>query len=175
MRTSAALALAALLMPLPAIYAQQPQNSTSPALYKVEFTIHDGSDAAAKAARHYTLLTDANEKAVLKVGNRVPIATGSSAGGTVTQYTYIDVGVNIECVLRDMGGKIAMHGTVDLSTITQHDAAPGAANPPNPTVGQTRLELNTAVTPGRPTVVAAIEDPATMRQFQVEATVTKAD
>lgn len=175
MRTSVTLAVAAMLMPLPALYAQEPQNSTTPVLYKVEFNIHDGSDAAAKTGRHFTLLTDANQKAVLKVGNRVPIATGSAAGGTVTQYTYVDVGVNIECVLRDTGGRIAMRGTVDLSSITQHDAAPSAANPPNPTVGQTRLELNTAVIPGRPTVVAAIDDPTTMRQFQVEATVTKAN
>jgi len=172
MRTSVGLAVAALLLPLPAIYAQEPPNSTGPALYKVEFTIHDGSDPAAKAGRHYTLLTDAGQKAVLKVGSRVPIPTGSS-GGTVN-YTYIDVGVNIVCVLREAGNRIMIDGNVDLSGIRQPDTTP-MANLANPTVGQTRLELNTAVVPGRPTVVAAIEDPATMRQFQVEATVTKAN
>jgi len=148
----------------------------------VEFNIHDGSDAAAKTGRRYTLLVDANRKAVFKVGNRIPVATGSFQPGVAgvgvnpmvnTQYSYIDVGVNIECVVSEMNGKVAMHGSLDLSTATEHGAAQGAANPPNPTVGQTKLDIDTAVELGKPTVIASIDDPVNLRKLQVEATVAK--
>ena len=177
MRLSLALAAAALLM---VQWPARAQDARGPAIYKVDFDIHDSGDAAGKA-RHYTLLTSANQKAIFKVGSRVPVATGSFEPGTGgganplvnTQYTYIDVGVSIECTVGDVNGRLMMHGNIDVSTILKHEAATPSANPPNPTVAQTKLQLDTAVDPGKPTVVAAIDDPATMRQFQVQATVTR--
>jgi hypothetical protein len=178
MRTSLALAAAALLMLQGSVHAQEPRG---PALYKVEFTIRDGAGAAAKV-RRYSLLTAPGEKAVFKVGNRVPTATGSfqpGAGGVGinplvnTQYTYLDVGVNLECTVVEAGpNRLAMRGLIDISSIVQHQAAQGAT-PPNPTVAQTRLQLDTSIEPGKPTVVASMDDPETTRQFQVEATVTR--
>jgi len=173
MRSSVWLVATALLIPQLAVHAQE----KGPGIYKVEFKIRDGNDAAAKAGRHYTLLMEVDHKAVFKVGNRVPVATGSfqpGAGPATTQYTYLDVGVNIECMVSEAGnGRLAMHGSLDLSTMMQNDAGSRAASPPNPTVGQTKLDLETAIEPGKPTVVAAIDDPANLRQFQVEATITR--
>jgi len=178
MRTCVALIAAALLVPPLAVHAQERK---SPGLYKVEFNIHD-TTGAAKPGLRYTLLIEANRKAVFKVGDRVPVATGSfqpgSNGGSPlvsTQYTYVDVGVNIDCIVSEMDNKVLMHGSIDLSTVVAHEAAARGANPPNPTVGQTKLELDTILEPGKPTVVAAIDDPANSRHFQVEATVVKAD
>jgi hypothetical protein len=176
-RFSVAPIAAALLLPLLSVHAQERGGLPS---YKVEFNIRDGSDPAAKAGRHYMLLMDPGHKAVFKVGNRVPVASGSfqpSTGGTginpLTQYTYLDIGVNIECTVSEMNGRVAMHGNLDLSTMMEHDAASHAANPPNPTIVQTKLELDTAIEPGKPTVIAALDDPVNTRQFQVEATVTR--
>jgi hypothetical protein len=44
---------------------------------------------------------------------------------------------------------------------------------PNPIIGQTKLNLDTAVDLGKPTIVAAIDDPLNARKLQVEAIVTK--
>jgi len=170
---------AAVLLPQLAVHAQ---DRKGPATYRVEFTIREGRDVAAKGGRHYTLMADADRKAVFKVGNRVPVASGSfqpGVGGVGvnplvnTQYTYLDVGVNIECVVSEMNGRTAMHGDLDLSTVMQPDAPRSGANPPNPTVVQTRLQVDTAIEPGKPTVIGAIDDPATARQFQIEALVTR--
>jgi len=177
MRTFLALAAAALLVPQAAVRAQERKD---PALYKVEFNIRDGSGAAGKPALHYALLTELNHKAVFKVGSRVPVATGSfqpGVGGVgvnplvSTQYTYLDVGVNIECQLSDANGRISLHGVLDISSVAEHESAPHA----NPTLVQTRLDLETALDPGKPAVVAAIDDPASTRHFQVEAIVTRAN
>lgn len=178
MRALVALIAGAVLLPL----AVQAQGTGGHPTYKVEFNIRDASDAAGKTGRRYTLLMEPGRKAVFKVGSRVPVATGSlqpGVGGVGvnplvnTQYTYLDLGVNIDCIVEERNGKMAMHGELDLSTTAQHDAASRAANPPNPTVVQTKLALDTAIDLGKPTVIAAIDDPVTTRQFQVESTITR--
>ena len=146
----------------------------------MEVNIHDGSDAAARTGRRYTMLVDDSHKAVFHVGNRVPVATGSfQPGGGVakvnTQFTYMDTGVNIECTVRESGGKVALHGSLDLSTIARHDAEPGAIDVPSPTIGQTKLELDATLELGKPTTVASIDDPVTARQLRVEATITSSN
>ena len=174
MRFQFALLAAALLLPQVPVQAQEKRDSGALPTYKVEFLIRDGGDPATKATRRYTLLMDQGRKSVLKMGNRLPVSTGSflpnSPGASpITQYTYLDVGASIECSINETNGRIEMHGNLDLSSVMQHDAAPRA----NPTLAQTRLDLSTVVELGKPTVIAAIDDPAGARQFQVEATVTR--
>jgi len=161
MRLSAAMLAAALLLPQLAVRAQEKPNG--PPSYKVEFNIQEG----AKGSRHYTLLTDSNRKAVFKAGNRVPVASGS------TEYTYLDIGANIECIVGEMNSKLTLHGSLDLSTVAPVDPSVRSGNSPNPTVVQTKVTLDTGIELGKPTVIASIDDPASARQFQVEATVTR--
>jgi hypothetical protein len=49
------------------------------------------------------------------------------------QYTYLDTGVNIECRLRELNGKIALNADFDISAVRQHEKA-DTLHPPNPTV-----------------------------------------
>jgi hypothetical protein len=74
-------------------------------------------------------------KTVFKVGNSVPVVTGG------TQFTYIDVGMNIDCMV--------------------------AENSPvqNPTISQIKLSLDTSVAAGKPTVVASFDDPVAITKM----------
>lgn len=175
MRIPLAWMAAALVAPQIPVHAQ---DRPVPATYKVEFNIRDGSDVA-KTGRHYTLLVEPNRKAVFKVGSRVPTISGSfqPASNTLvnTQYTYLDIGVNIECIIAENNGRIEMHGSMDLSGIAPVDGAVRGSGMPNPSIVQTKLDLDTSVTLGRPTVIASIDDPVTARQVQVEATVARAN
>jgi len=179
MRTKAVLFLTTLLIPaLPVIGQEKGADS---GVYKVEFNIHDGSDAAAKTGRRYTIMIEGNEKGVFRVGQKVPYATGSfqpgvaSAGVTPlvsTQFNYAEVGVNIDCRIIEFNGKVRVKATLDLSTVVQHEkTAPQV--PPMPIIGQLRIEVNALVNTGKPTLVASVDDPVTLRKFDVEATVTK--
>jgi len=183
MRRSVALVAAALLLPQLAVHAQEKKDSVGRATYKVELNIRDSSDTSAKAARHYMLLMDPGRKTVLKIGTRVPVATTASfqpgTGGTAinplvnTQYQYIDAGLTIECLVMEVNGRITISGNIDFVTVMQHEAAGRGGTPANPTLTQTKLDLDAAVESGMPTVIAAVDDPASARQFQVEATVTR--
>ena len=157
MRCSAALVLA--------ILAAAPAFAET--VYKVEFNIRDGNESA-KAGRRYTMLINNGTKGVFKLGSRVPVATGS--GGN-TQFTYIDVGVNIDCTITEHGAGVGLNANVDLSMIAPPEK--GVPPAPNPTITQVRFNLNADLPPGKPTAVTSVDDPVTMRKFEVEATVTK--
>src|SRR5205823_5606259 len=138
---------------------------------KVDLTIRDSGDASGKSGRKYSLLLNSGIKGVFKIGNRVPMATSSS--GTVggnTQFTYVDVGVNIDRIVQDNGGRMSMHADMELSTAI----APEKGSPiTNPTISQIKLGIETAMSPGKPTIVASFDDPITSRKFEIEAVATK--
>jgi hypothetical protein len=152
------LLLAALVAP---VFAQGPE----PVVYKADFLIRDSTDTAAKAARKYTIVVNRAMKGTFRVGNRVPISTEPGS----KSFQYVDIGVNIECIVQEAGGKISMHADLDMSTASQGDKNPGG----NPTISQIRVNIDTAISPGKPVVVAAFDDPLTSRKFEVEATVTR--
>jgi len=170
MRISAWMIAAALLCPVLAVHAQDSREGLT---YKVDFTIRDTGDAGGKTGRKYSLLVNRSQKTTFKVGNRVPIATGGTSGGTLvnTQFTYIDVGMNIDCVVNESGSKFAIHGDLDISTAVMPDKSPSAVQ--NPTISQIRLNMDTTVAAGKPTVVASFDDPVTARKFDIDVSITK--
>ena len=168
MQISAWIMAAALLGPGLANAQDSRENST----YKVDFTIRDSGDAGGKAGRKYSLLVNRAQKTAFKVGNRVPVISGGTGGvGGNAQFTYIDVGVNIDCVVAEAGSKLAMHADLDISTAVMPEKAANAA--PAPTISQIRLNLDTTVVPGKPTVVASFDDPVTSRKFDIDVAITK--
>jgi Bacterial type II and III secretion system protein len=168
MRFSAWMMAAALLAPGLVVHAQE----SSP--YKVDFTIRDTGDAGGKTGRKYSLLVTHNQKTVFKVGNRVPVATGGTSGSAMTvntQFTYIDVGLNIDCAVAEAGSKFAIHADLDISTAVMPDK--NLSSVQNPTISQIKLNLDTILAPGKPTVVASFDDPVTGRKFDLDMTITK--
>jgi hypothetical protein len=168
MRVSVLMMAAALVAPGMVAHAQLTRDGS---VYKVDFNIRDSGDAGAKSGRKYSMLLNSGIKGVFKVGNRVPTATGVANGSVMnTQFTYIDVGMNVEAVVAEQGAKYAMHASLDVSTAVQ---AAKDAPVQNPTISQIRVDMDTSVMPGKPTVVASFDDPVTGRKFDVEATITK--
>jgi hypothetical protein len=175
---NALLAIASLAALLP-LHAQS-TNKEGPQLYRVEIDFRDGNDAGSMTDRRYSLLVTESRKAVFKVGSKSPAVSGSAqsqTGNTVvsTEITYLDVGVNIDCVVVAVGtsSKVALHGSLDLSTISGE--AQVASGVRNPVIRQTKLDLDATLELNKPTVLATIDDPITARKLQVEATVTKAN
>jgi general secretion pathway protein D len=88
------------------------------------------SDANTKVLQSPQLRAVDNAKATLKIGDRQPTATGSFQPGiggvginplVNTQFTFIDVGVNVEIVCRvHDNGDVSMHVDLDISSVTGH-------------------------------------------------------
>ncbi len=169
MRISALMMAAALLGPVMAVHAQDTRDRST---YKVDFTIRDTGDAGGKTGRKYSLTVNPGVKTVFKVGNRVPVATGGTSAGTLvnTQFTYVDVGINIECVVNEIGSKFAIHSDLDISTAVMPDKSSSLQNP---TISQIKVNLDTTVAPGKPTIVASFDDPVTSRKFDIDVAIAK--
>jgi general secretion pathway protein D len=113
-------------------------------------------------------ITD-GQKATLKIGSRVPVATGSFQAGVGvgvtgstgvvnplvnTQFQYIDVGVNIEVTPRvHPDGEISMKLTVDVSQITGTSNIGGINQP---VIGQKKEEADIRLKEGEVSVLGGL-------------------
>src|SRR5271163_2165661 len=109
------------------------------------------------------------QKATLKIGSKVPVATGSfqagvgvgvtGSSGVVnplvnTQFQYIDVGVNIEITPRvHPDGDISLKGTVDVSQITGTSNIGGINQP---VIGQKKEEADIRLKEGEVSVLGGL-------------------
>jgi general secretion pathway protein D len=99
------------------------------------------SDSQTKIVQQPQVRAVDNYKASLKIGDRVPYATGSfqpgSLGGGVgisplvsTQFNYIDTGVNVEIVPRVHGrDEVSLHVEIDLNNVTREVDLGGLKQP----------------------------------------------
>jgi len=87
------------------------------------------------------------QKATLKIGDRVPVATGSFQPGiggvginplVNTQFQYLDVGVNIDITPRVHAGReVTMKVSLDISSVTGQSNIGGISQP---IIGQRKVE-----------------------------------
>jgi general secretion pathway protein D len=87
------------------------------------------------------------QKASLKIGERVPVATGSFQPGiggvginplVNTQFQYLDVGVNIDITPKiHAGGEVTLKISMDISSVTGTSSIGGISQP---VIGQRKIE-----------------------------------
>jgi general secretion pathway protein D len=127
------------------------------------------TDSQTKIVQDPELRVTDGQKATLKIGSRVPVATGSfqagvgvgttGSAGVVnplvnTQFQYIDVGVNIEVTPRvHPDGEISMKLTVDISQITGTDSIGGINQP---VIGQKKEEVDIRLKEGEVSVLGGL-------------------
>src|SRR5260370_39229667 len=108
--------------------AQKAQVRTTPVKVQVVFTEFEG-DKKIKSLP-YTLYINAPDApewhsssfVKLRVGSRVPVYTGGTAGG----MTYLDVGTNIDARGADSDGRLLMQLNLERSWVEGEGSVPGA-------------------------------------------------
>ena len=109
------------------------------------------------------------QKASLKIGDRVPVATGSFQPGiggvginplVNTQFQYLDVGVNIDITPRvHANGEVTLKITMDVSAVTGQQNIGGISQP---IIGQRKIENEIRLKDGEANLLGGImEDQAT--------------
>jgi general secretion pathway protein D len=106
------------------------------------------------------------EKAVLKIGQRVPVATGSTQAATGvaataavsslvnTQFTYIDVGVNIEAQPRvHPDGEVSMKLVVEVSSVASFQTIGGIQEP---VISQRKIEHEVRLKDGEVNILGGL-------------------
>ena len=130
--------------------------------FSYSFTAIAG-DANTKVLQKPQLWALNNEKATLKIGDRIPIATGSfgATGGTQgygalvnTQFQYIDVGVNIDITPHIHSDReVTLKMTLEISSVTGTQNIGGINQP---TIGQRRVDLELRLLDGEVNLVGGI-------------------
>jgi general secretion pathway protein D len=105
------------------------------------------SDSSTKIIQNPQIRSVDGQKASLKIGERVPVATGSFQPGiggvginplVNTQFQYLDVGVNIDITPRvHQGGEVSLKVTMDVSSVTGNSSIGGINQP---IIGQRKIE-----------------------------------
>jgi len=121
------------------------------------------SDSNTKLLQNPEIRALNDEKASLKIGDRVPIATGSYTpgigGGNVsplvnTQFQYLDVGVNVDITPHiHSGQEVTLKMVLEISSVTGTNNIGGISQP---VIGQRRIEHETRLEDGEVNLVGGI-------------------
>jgi general secretion pathway protein D len=116
------------------------------------------TDSNTKVIQRPELRAIDSEKASLKIGDRVPIATGSfqsGLGGSVnTQFQYLDVGVNIDITpYVHADREVTLKMSLEISSVTGVQNIGGFNQP---TIGQRRIEHEARLADGEVNLIGGI-------------------
>jgi general secretion pathway protein D len=113
-----------------------------------------------------------NQKATLKIGERVPVATGSFQPGiggvginplVNTQFQYLDVGVNIDVTPHIHANReITLKITMEISSVVGQSSIGGISQP---IIGQKKLEFEIRLKDGESSLVGGIFDDSQTRSL----------
>lgn len=141
--------------------------------YGLDFSFNEVTDGKNINTRHYSMVLTAGESNEIKIGTRVPVATGSNNPATpgATQFQYLDVGTNIWAQLRERGDELMLVVRSDVSNLDTSNVAEHV--PGTPVIRQIKISGTTLLIVGKPIIIGSMDDPNSKRQFQLEVTATK--
>lgn len=116
------------------------------------------SDSNTKVIQRPQIRVMDSEKASLKIGDRIPIATGSFQSGLTqgvnTQFQYIDVGVNVDITpYVHVGNDVTLKMSLEVSSVTGQQTIDGVTEP---TIGQRRIEHEARLADGEVNLIGGI-------------------
>jgi general secretion pathway protein D len=104
-----------------------------------------------------------NQKAILKIGNKVPTASGSFQPGiggvginplVNTQFQFLDVGVNVDILPKIHGtDEVSLHVDMDISNVTDHVDLGGISQP---VIGQRKVTFDVRMREGEVNILGGL-------------------
>lgn len=156
--------------------AQEASRKESPQLgvYHLDFVWGELEGAKRLNSRSYTMDVIEGQRGKLRVGTRVPVATGDKG------IQYLDVGMNIDCeakskedVVRLKEDVVWLDLNVEASSFALDASGKATYASGNPIMQSIRTALTTSVAAGKPTVISTVDDPNSDRKFELAVTATR--
>jgi hypothetical protein len=148
---------------------EKPQSSIS--TYKLDYVFSELQDNKRINTRSYTVLLRLMDRGSIRLGDRVPIVAGSSKEG-VSQFQYLDVGMNIDCRVEP-----ASESDITLFTNVENTSAapeqPSENRTGSPVLRQVRYQMENVVPLNKQILLGSADEVNGTRRFQIEVTATK--
>jgi general secretion pathway protein D len=130
------------------------------------------SDSSTKLIQNPQIRAVDGQKASLKIGDRVPVATGSFQPGiggvginplVNTQFQYLDVGVNIDITPKVHAGReVTLKISMDISSVTGQSNIGGISQP---VIGQRKIEHEIRLKEGEVNIMGGILEDQDIRSL----------
>lgn len=140
--------------------------------YRLDFSLNELDDGKKVNTRHYTMNLMPGQPDTIKIGTRVPVATGPRNTNNPlvsTQFQYIDVGTRIDGHVFGPDAQPQLHVSSEISNVDSAEAD----QLPAPLIREIRIEGTTLLVVGKPILIGSVDDPNSKRQFQLEVMVTQ--
>jgi len=143
--------------------------NTEPTFFKLDFVVKEVDAGKVLNSRSYSLIasTDRQFAPSIRTGSKIPSVAGPNG-----QYTYLEVGVNIDCrYLKQMEQSLALQVTADVSSLTQEVPSPSQTND-HPIIRQNKWSSEVVVPLRKPFLIFSSDDNTTKHQMQLQITAT---
>ena len=168
----ATLFLVTLLLAGSAVGQNEPKPPEPSKFYKLDFVIRELQDGKIVNTRNFVLsLSQTQPSGSVRTGDKVPVSTASigSNGLVNTQFTYIDVGVNIDCrLMRVIDNQLELTVTADVSSVANQGGSPSD----RPTITTNKWNAGATIPLRKPTILFSADGASAKRQMQLEVTAT---
>ena len=136
--------------------------------FRLIYTVREMDGGKMIGVQHFAMVLATGGRTVMKQGSRVPVATGSvdtTAGHPQTQFTYLDVGLNVDASIDGYLDGVRLRTKVEQSSAAETHSLMGVDEP---VIRQTVLEGTTILTQGKPVVLGSADVSGSTRRLVVE-------
>lgn len=142
--------------------------------YRLTYTVSEMDGARQVSSQHFAMVMSAGQSTTLKQGSKVPVVTGSynpvasdkAPAGAQTQVTYLDVGMNFDATLTQMGDGAMLKFAVEQSSVAPEQSGVGTQDP---IVRQSSLKGTSYIMPNKSLVLGSLAIPGGTHHLEVEA------
>ncbi len=145
-----------------------PQESRPGSTYRLAFTVSEVQDGKSINSREYTTMVVPDDWGRLRIVTRVPY---ESTSGATHAVQYMDVGLSLDAMLRSVGNELRLEASCDISSFAIPEQAEGRSL--SPVTRDIRSQAQILVSLGKPTLLSTLDDPNSMKRYEIAVTVTK--
>jgi type II secretory pathway component GspD/PulD (secretin) len=133
--------------------------------YRLIYSVTEMDGGKQIGAQDYAMIITSGQTTSLKLGNKVPVATGST-GTNQTSFTYIDIGMNFDATLTEMGNNAMLKSSVEQSSVAPQQS--DIAGVKEPIMRQASLRGESLLAPGKPLMLGSLDIPGSTSHLQIE-------
>jgi hypothetical protein len=136
-------------------------------IYRLTYTMTEKDGGKTIGVQHFSLIVASGSRTVFKQGSRVPVvtSTNSSPENPRTEFTYLDLGQEIEASLDGYLDGVRLRTKVVQSSIAEDKSEVGRQDP---VIRQTTFEGTSTLVQGKPLVLGSLDVAGSTRRQEIE-------